>query len=131
MPLSNTGIKKKPTQLIKYIHIHTYIYIYIYIYIWVYRILVSGISCSFCVHAFAIVLVAKKVNRETICFYIVFIVLCFRYAEPYIFILLSLSCILGMLKTIHIYMDFVVLHMQNYKNHTYLYGRRGFASAEL
>ena len=36
MPLSNTGIKKKPTQLIKYIHIHTYIYIYIYIYIYLY-----------------------------------------------------------------------------------------------
>jgi len=36
MPLSNTGIKKKPTQLIKYIHIHTYIHIYIYIYIYIY-----------------------------------------------------------------------------------------------
>jgi len=36
MPLSNTGIKKKPTQLIKYIHIHIYIYIYIHIYIYIY-----------------------------------------------------------------------------------------------
>jgi len=47
MPLSNTGIKKKPTQLIKYIHIHTYIYIYIFIYMYIYILYLKNIIIPF------------------------------------------------------------------------------------